>query len=146
MPPEGPNPGHARRGRRNPEIAQALEAEQIEPAPDVELMLDDAGQEGPNDGILVLPGDVVMAKASISVDILGKEAWFSYGLQTRAMEDEEESDVFERAGSVVNTRVLDLAEDAFDRAVALQERHDAELAERRGTTTPSARLQPRRTR
>jgi hypothetical protein len=104
---------------------------------DEEIFLSEPGEDD-RDEVLVLPGDVVAAKVVHEVNILGKDSWITFGLQTRVMEDESEEEVFARVASVVNTRVLDLAEDAYRRVEKLQEEHDAAEAAR-----PRARLQPR---
>lgn len=144
MPAEGPNPGPARRGRRDPQIAQAIELEAAQPDEDFLSEPGDSSQ----DEILVLPGDVIAVKVVHEVNILGKDSWITFGMQTRVMDGETEPEVFERVASVVNTRVLDVAEDAYRRIEALQVEHDAQLAAERETSPRprQARLQPRSTR
>lgn len=93
-------------------------------------------QEGQTpDTYFVVEGDVVMAKVVHTLDIDGQESWVTYGLQTRVLEGESEEDVFVRTSSIVNTRVLDLAEDAALRV--------AEIAERRRQERRQGRIVPR---
>lgn len=139
--PEGPNPGPARRGRKDPNLALELEANEPEAFIEDADFLTEAGDIGEQDEILVLPGDVIAAKVVHQVSILGKDSWITFGLQTRVMDGEDEADVFERVGSVVNTRVLDLAEDAYQRIAAAQAERDEQLQQQ-----PSGRIQPRRNR
>lgn len=109
--PEGFDPSDApvARGRRDPELMRALEQEDL---------LGDAG-EGENAAqtfIGLAPGDVVMAKVTHAVTRRdGGDSWFSYGVQSRVLDHETEEDAYMRVASVVNTRVLDLGDDAEQR-------------------------------
>lgn len=105
--PEGPQDGPARRGRRQPQIAEAI-------ANDDGSLLDDAGEQSVETPAL-FAGDVIACKASHSIEIDGRESWFTYGIQTHVGVGEDEFDAFERAVGIVNTRVLQMAEDAYQR-------------------------------
>lgn len=110
---------------------------QAPPPPPEEVSTDLAtdDQEGQTpDTYFVVEGDVVMAKVVHTLDIDGQDAWVTYGLQTRALEGESEEDVFVRVSSIVNTRVLDLAEDAALRVQEIAERRKAER--RQGRIVP----------
>lgn len=144
MPPEGPAPGHAKRGRRNPDLVLDVSPGEPEPVVDVESFLDEAGESSEQPDIVVLPGDVVAMKVVHQVDILGQDAWITMGHQTRVMEGESEVDVFDRVEEFVNNGVLIAADRAYQRVLALQEQHDADLQEQRQSSTPNGRISPRR--
>lgn len=134
--PEGQGDPPVRRGRRRPElIEQMAEPDEL---PEVEMddaQLGDAGISEPDELPVLLPGDIVLAKSSVSLDINGQEAWFTYGVQTRVQPGEDEENTFMRVGAVVNTRVLDLA-------AAAEEEIGREIERKR----EEARRQPIRTR
>lgn len=107
--PEGFDPAEApvRRGRKDPQLALALEADNH---------LDDAGDTSEQSYIGLLPGDIVAAKVTHTFTRDdGQDSWFSYGVQSRVMQGETEEDTFVRVASIANERVLDLADDAENR-------------------------------
>lgn len=109
--PEGFDPADApvARGRRDPQIAMALEAQN-------HLGDADAGDTDDQTFIGLAPGDIVAAKVTHAVTRKdGGDSWFSYGVQTRVLDGESEEETFVRATTVVNERVLDLADDAEQR-------------------------------
>jgi hypothetical protein len=124
----GAAPGPNRR-RRQPPASPPPQDE----AP-ADLLVEERESQTP-DTYFVVEGDVVMAKVVHTLDIDGQESWVTYGLQTRVLEGESEEDVFVRTSSIVNTRVLDLAEDAALRV--------AEIAERRRQERRQGRIVPR---
>lgn len=112
-PPEGFDPSDppVARGRRNSELAARLLEEDDTFA--------DAGSSGEANDYVLLPGDTLMAKVTLTGSTELGEAWFTFGAQTRLLDGESEEDAFTRLASVTNTRVLDLAADASERVTAL---------------------------
>lgn len=123
----GRGPGPSRRGQRKPELLQQQ--------PEVQDELDDrgddsqtydegvpydsledaqqlAGEQGPDDLPLLYTGDVVMGRASVSMQIHAQEAWFSWGVSSRIQPNESEEDAFIRIASAISMRILDLADGA----------------------------------
>lgn len=143
---EGPDPGvSARRGRRSAEAAQELaEAEARRLADEQDQMdrgmndsiIPGAGEFDPDEPPVLYPGDIMMAKSSISMEVAGQEAWFTVGAQTRVQPHETEEDTFMRLGSSVTERVLDLA--------AASEREIYEEIERQRKEAQRRPIQPRR--
>lgn len=111
--PEGmQDPGApSRRGRRRPELLNDVEANDQDE--DVMAMddsqLTDAGEQAPEELPTLYPGDIMLAKASITIDVAGQEAWFTYGIQSRLQPHEDEEMGFMRIAATVTNRVLDLA-------------------------------------
>ncbi len=128
MPPEGPRPdGPARRGRRDPDIAQRLMLDE-----DTEL-LQDAGDDQPAEVTLLDAGDLVMARFSeehkFSTD--GHEAWFGLGVVTHVRDDESTEDALMRAGAFVHDGTKLLIEQAEDAAhQALEARRTRPISHR----------------
>lgn len=115
---EGPTPGPARRGRRDPELEQALVAEE-------EFFLGDNGDtDAENTDLLLMPGDVIAAKVTHTIEFDGQPSWFTYGIQTHVQAGEDEEEAFIRAASIVNNRVLDLAFDAQERVEAARQHYN----------------------
>ncbi len=110
--PEGPQPGPARRGRKDPDLASRLMLDE-----DTELM-QDAGEPESQEIALLDAGDLVMARYSkehkFSTD--GTEAWFGLGVVTRRRDDEEAEETFLRAATFVHDGVNVLIEQAEDAA------------------------------
>jgi hypothetical protein len=115
------------RGRRDPELAFALEAENG---------LGDAGEDNEVEVIGLLPGDGIIAKVTISHKTDVGDGWFTYGVQTRVHETENEEEAFMRVADVVNTRVIDLASDMLDRITSAQ---PAQQPPRAGQMRPQQR-------
>ena len=113
MPSEGFDPSNAAvaRGRRDPELAHALEVENLE----------DAGQDGEIDVVGLLPGDGIIAKVTLAGQTPIGDAWYTYGVQSRVADGEDEEDAFMRVMDVVNTRVMQLGQDSIDRLEAVAE-------------------------
>ena len=109
---EGFDPSDApvARGRRDPELAHALEAEGFE----------DAGQDVEVDIVGLLPGDGIIAKVTLAGQTPLGDAWFTYGVQSRVADSESEEDAFVRVMDVVNTRVMNLGQDAIERIESIQ--------------------------
>lgn len=114
------------RGRRDPELEIALQAEQD---------LDDAGEGAEQDLLGLLPGDGVIAKVTLAVQTPMGDGWYTYGIQTRVADGESEEDTFIRTMEVVNGRVLHLAQDGFDKIATLQSEIEAK-PKPRGRITP----------
>jgi hypothetical protein len=115
------------RGRRDPELEIALQAEQD---------LNDAGEDTEQDIVGLLPGDGIIAKVTLAVQTPMGDGWYTYGIQTRVADGESEEDTFIRTMDVVNNRVLNLAQDGFNKIETLQ----ADLAE---APKPRGRITPR---
>lgn len=116
--PEGPNPGPARRGKKDPALAQRLMLDES-----TELLSD--AHENVSDEITLLDeGDTVMARYSQEHRLAdGSEAWFSSGVVTRVRTDEDDDDVYDRASTFVYGAVhaqINQAEESI--LAALQER------------------------
>lgn len=139
-----PVEGTARRGRRDPEVAQRIRQRrpaqetppgeiEVFPAAPLENAEDDLQGEGefnPEDLPMLLPGDVVLAKVTHSAIIDESESWFSYGAQSRVQPYETEEDAFARVCAVSNGRALDLIRDAEERVAEEKELRAAEEAAR----------------
>ena len=95
------------RGRRDPELAFALEAE-TEP-------IEGELQEEYTEYIGLFEGDTIKAKTSIEGKTPAGDAWWSYGAKTTIQKNESEEGAFIRLSDVVNTRVLDHANDTLAR-------------------------------
>lgn len=107
-PPEGfapENQGTARRGRRDPSLTSMLDAEDL---------AGDHEDQDPTEYTLVA-GDIVMAKVTLAGPTALGDGWYTYGVQTRVVDGETEDQTFERVAAITNSRVIDLAEDAFHR-------------------------------
>lgn len=117
MPPEGPAVGPARRGRKDPDIAQRLMLDE-----DAEL-LQDAGEDEAQEVSLLDAGDLVMARYSkehkFSTD--GSEAWFGLGTVIHVREDEEAEEALFRAATFVHDGVAILIDNAEEQAHAAAE-------------------------
>lgn len=117
MPPEGPAVGPARRGRKDPDLAQRLMLDE-----DAEL-LQDAGEDQAQEVSLLDTGDLVMARYSkehkFSTD--GTEAWFGLGTVIHVRDGEEAEDALFRAASFVHDGVAILIDQAEDAAHAAAE-------------------------
>ena len=109
MAPEGFDDAPVARGRRDPELAHALEAEYDS----------DAGEDSEVDIVGLLPGDGIIAKVTLAGQTPVGDAWFTYGVQSRVSDQESEEGAFNRVMDVVNTRVIDLANDAIARVEAV---------------------------
>jgi len=124
---EGFDPSDApvSRGRRDPQIQMALEAEDH---------LGDASEGNREMTFIGLaPGDVVAAKVTHAFTRNdGGDSWFSYGVQSRILDGENEEDAFVRVATVANERVLDLADDAEQRIGELVEAQRRKQQSRRG--------------
>lgn len=98
--PGGFNPEEAAtRGRRDPELASLLDAEQ----------LGDDETEGVHEPeeYLLLDGDALMSKITLGPDVTGYDAWVTFGAQTRVMKGEKEEQAFDRLASLTVNRVID---------------------------------------
>lgn len=91
-----------RRGVRDPELQSRLAADD---------MLADPGDEDSHD--VLEAGDRCIAKVSLCIPTQYGEAWFTYGAETKVFDGELEEEAFGRLATVVNSRVLDLANDAL---------------------------------
>ena len=145
----GPSDPPVRRGRRDPRIAEELErAEGVvtrRPAPQREEMdmvplgddhLSDGADGIIDDGMLLLPGDIVALKVTHEIEGQYGRSWVAYGVQTRVMEGEDEQDTFVRVTSQVNQRVLDAAADSAERV--------AEFAEEQAQAAAHRPIRPQR--
>lgn len=122
------NPGgHARRGRRNPEIQSVMDS-----LPGPEVMPDIADDhrdlgEGESTPHLVFDGDVVTGSATLSVkfDPEEKESYFGYKLTTRVQPGEDAGDVYARVVTVVNEGVIGMIDDVSDRLDAYAQERES---------------------
>lgn len=129
----GPSDPPVRRGRRDPRLAQEIAVGTSAGARDGEVVrrpagpeemdmvplgddhLNDGGEQSIDDGLLLLPGDIVALKVTHEIEGQYGRSWVAYGVQTRVMEGESEEDAFIRVASQVNVRVLDAAADADEK-------------------------------
>lgn len=113
--------GPARRGRRDPELAEQLAQLPLDP--------NDLRDEGDDDSQpqFVFDGDIITAKITHEVEIVPKHSsFFSYGMTTRVQPGETEEDVFVRVANTVHERVGLLVE-------AAEEAYAAEVEARKNT-------------
>ena len=113
-----------RRGRRDPELAMQLQAQ----TPDA--MQDYGGHDEDADFIGLVAGDSVMAKVTIAGQTPLGDGWFTYAATSHVLNGETEEDAYMRVGDVVNTRVIDLANDAVERLNEITQQ--AQQGRRRG--------------
>lgn len=122
----GRGPGPSRRGQRKPELLAPPEKQDDPgdggddsqtydegvPYDGLEDMQQLAGEQDPDELPLLYSGDVVMGRASVSMQIYGQESWFSWGVSSRIQPNESEEDAFIRIGTSITMRILDLADAA----------------------------------
>lgn len=116
---EGPNiEGSPRKGRRNPEIAAALLAEQME-----EEIAQSAGEVPESAGVTVTrSGRVMFAKSAVPLDIGAPDpAWFTIGLTDTVNDEDDIEAVYSELVGIVNSGVLGLAADMQERLEAIRE-------------------------
>lgn len=103
-----------RRGRRDPELAAMIDADNI--------MGEDQEGGSPEHGgdYQLLPGDVIMAKTTLAYRTPMGDAWSTFGAQTHVMEGEDVDDAFDRVAAIVNSGVIELGKDAVDRVNEVQ--------------------------
>lgn len=98
---------------------------------------DDTGHGGdgmpPPRNDILLPGDVVYAKVTHAVTFDSDPSYFSYGVAAHIWDDETEEEAFDRIGSIVNTRSLDLAYAAEEHIEQLVDRVEKRRRERRNS-------------
>lgn len=130
---EGFDPSEAptARGRRNPQIAEALLADDDN--------LAGAGESTDQAYFGLIPGDMVMAKVTFAADTQVGDAWYTYGVQTRVLDNETEEAAFERVAETVNGRVLHLADDFVERLATAIEGQQEQARE----TARTNRIVPR---
>ena len=92
--------------------------------------LSDGGEGVIDDGLLLLPGDIVALKVTHEIEGQYGRSWVAYGVQTRVMEGEDEQDTFVRVTSQVNQRVLDAAADSAERVAEFAEAQAEEARHR----------------
>lgn len=129
---DGPQDPAARatRGRRRPELLEQTEVPEM-PMDGEGNMTEADGEFQPEELPALFPGDIIMARASVQLPVAGAESWFSYGVQSRLQPGETEEESFWRLGSVVNTRVLDLAAAAETEILSELERRKVAARNRR---------------
>lgn len=128
-PPEGHDEtveAPVRRGRRDPQLQTMLDGE--------DLTQDHADQDMTEYGLVA--GDIILAKVTLAGPTELGDGWYTYGVQSRLVDGETEEQAFERVASITNGRVIDLAEDAFNRV------HD--LVEEQREATRQQRIPTRR--
>lgn len=143
--------GHARSGRRNPDVAARIAAN-APLVPDVEP---DPGDEAPEENAMLTspvtiddtptrdvdwdeplwPGDQMTAKAGRTFTVDGEQAWTTYEVVSEVRQGESELDAFERINGVVNTRVMDMSADLGQRVTETNEQRARAL--RSGRITPT---------
>ena len=132
---EGFDPSDAptTRGRRRPEIAEAMLQD--------DNQLADAGQDASDMRYVGLaPGDTVVAKVSWSADTATGEAWYTFGATSTVLENETADGAAERLAEVVNTNALALADDfAVRQGEAIESMAERQREEMRGHRIPSTR-------
>lgn len=106
--------GPVRRGRRDPNLAIEMEMTADEEG------LNDAGTPAeamhPTVYLGLSEGAIIAVKHTLNYSTdTGGEGWATFGVQDRVLPGEDEEGAFERIGSIVNARVLDLAADMDDR-------------------------------
>lgn len=128
--PEGPTPGPARRGRRNPAVK--AEIEQARPLDDETELLGEVDEERNDvyyaEGALD-PGDVIAAKVVHQVSFEGGEpSWITYGVQSHVRPGESDEDAFNRVVTHVNDASIDQIADAGEAIEKLRDAMDARPA------------------
>lgn len=136
--PEGPNPGPARRGRRDPQIAEA-----IQQIPHDEGLMQEAGDAQPEGMVGLFADDIVVAKVVHTVQFDGQDSWFTYGLSTRVQPGETEEEVYDRVSEIVNTRVLYMAAEAEDMINEMRDGVYSRSQERLNDQRRTRRIVPR---
>jgi hypothetical protein len=125
--------GPHRRGRRNPQVAQAIaENNQLDPedlGDSVEEFMAEDDLNQPDSVEFVRDGDVTFCKVSHSVSFMGDESWVTYGVAGRLHTGESEEDNYRKRISVAAVRALDAVRDTYglemeegDDIVAVRER------------------------
>jgi hypothetical protein len=103
-----------RRGRRDPELAAMLDADNLVDEPH-------EAQSAPLDTDYQLyPGDVIMGKTTLAYRTPMGDAWSTFGAQTHVMQGEDVDGAFERLSAIVNSGVIELGKDAVDRVNEVQ--------------------------
>ena len=122
---------HTTRGRRDPQIAEAL----LEGEPDESL--DDYGDSAAEQGYFgLVEGDTLVAKVAFSHETALGEAWSTFGSTTRQLPGETTEDAMLRLREVVIDGVAQLGGGLNDRINEIREEaHQAQRAHR---------IQPRR--
>jgi hypothetical protein len=103
--------GPARHGRRDPQLAAMLDAD--------DMAADHSDQDPTEYGLVA--GDIIMAKVTLAGPTELGDGWYTYGVQSRLIDGETEAEAFNRVATITNGRVLNLAEDAFNRVADLVE-------------------------
>lgn len=130
------------RGRRQGGLVPRPPAETVI-ASDEEILTDgDDTLYDPEDGIVLLPGDTIMAKVVHAVQIEGEDSWFTYGATSRLLPGETEEDAYYRLSATVNGRVLDLVTDSVDLMHNRREAFEAQQRQNRDERRKSRRITP----
>lgn len=118
-----PSDGPARRGRRDPQLQDVLDAEGA---------VGDHGDADPTEYALVA-GDIILAKVTIAGPTEIGDSWITYGVQSRVIDGESEGAAFDRVATITNERVFALAEDVAQRAALVVETQREAALERART-------------
>lgn len=134
---DGPSmAGGATRGRRNTALVRRMNAaptvaREAEVDPDDEGIAEaflEPGEVSPHERPALSPRGIVHAMVTVPITF-GDDpdaAWFKYGATDVVQEGETEAEAYSRVATVVNTRVIDLAEDYEERMTRrLEERRAA---------------------
>lgn len=106
---EGPNPGTARRGRRDPNLAAEIA---LQPQVEIESQLNDQGELAPEPPTVLFPGDVLALKATVQITSGDQDSWFTVGIQAHVQPWETGDDTFLRVAPEIKENVLALVYDA----------------------------------
>lgn len=131
MPDASDLESHTVRGRRNPEIAEAMLEDEGDDS------LDDYGAQPGDELVFVglIEGDTIVAKAAFSGENpIGGETWITFGATTRQLPQESTEGAIARLREVVGTEAIELATDINGRL------NDAR--EQARTAARSRRIQP----
>lgn len=141
MTPEFDLENPARRGRRDPDARRRMEAEAhlMDVGNDEQDLSDYGDTQQQISFVGLMPGDTVMAKTAIQTQSVEGEMWSTYGVITKIDDGETEQQAASRALDVVNTRVIELAEDAHERLAERAEQLREEQRSRRLTGTGRTR-------
>lgn len=122
---------HTTRGRRNPQIAEAMLED------DADDSLADYG-DGPGDELVfigLIEGDGIVAKAAYSADNpLGGESWVTFGSNTRQLEGESTEGAIQRLRDVVVAEAIELGRQLNEQLNTVRE--EALEAQRQRRITP----------
>lgn len=117
------------RGRRDPEIAAMLEAEND---------LNQPGDPNEQDTVYIglFPGDMTMVKVTLFAKTPMGDAWFTAGTQSRVADGETAEDAFDRVTDVITAEVMKFGDKQLDVITTVQGELESAPPRHRGRITP----------